>query len=129
MVDASPQHAKLNELRQQLGAMNQELLELKNANPHASMKIARNFLEATLNGYQQQRPKCNLAKKCSAFAIYKIFYEKDPPWTGNADVENFLTDPQTVQMLNEFDPFSRSISQKWVDRILKDAKDGVDYAN
>ena len=51
MVDASPQHAKLNELRQQLGAMNQELLELKNANPHASMKIARNFLEATLNGY------------------------------------------------------------------------------
>ena len=108
--------------------MNQELLELKVASPYASMMIAGNFLEALLNGYQQERPKCNLAKKCSAFALYKIFYEKEAPFTSNGDVEDFLTDPKTVQMLKEFDPFSRSIGQRWIDAILRDAKGGVYYA-
>ena len=51
MVEASQQHAKVTELRQQLTTMNMELQELKEAEPHASMKTARNALAATLNGF------------------------------------------------------------------------------
>ena len=86
MVEASQQHAKVTKLRQQLTAMNQELQELKDAEPHASMKTARNDLAIPL----LVRPRCNLAIKYSATALYEILHEKEASWRSNCDIENYL---------------------------------------
>ena len=94
MVEASQQHAKFTKLRQQLTAMNQELQELKDAEPHASMKTARNDLAITLSPFLLVRPRCNVAIKYSATALYEILHEKEASWRSNCDIENYLASPE-----------------------------------